>query len=185
MKDGARSSAAAMCSAADHTHHSAPAPHHAQQAETHRHQHFVQEQTAARQAPARARLLFVNGIAKAAVGFFLHGRHCRERRRAAQASSKVACAARYDTMRRCKPRPFLQAPPRDSISAGAKNHWLGCASISRASAMSIAFSLRAAACTTTSSITPTTSSTCCCRIIAITRRAKAWIGSRSCSATAS
>jgi hypothetical protein len=32
---------------------------------------------------------------------------------------------------------------------------------------------------------PTTSSTCCCRIIATTPRARAWIGSRSCSATGS
>ena len=44
-------------------------------------------------------------------------------------------------MRRCKQRPFLQAPPKASISAGAKNRWLGCASISRASATSTAFSL--------------------------------------------
>src|SRR6204780_336624 len=53
-----------------------PSPHQSQQQQAHRHEDFVQEQTAASQAPAGAGLLFVDGIAKAATAIFFHDRHC-------------------------------------------------------------------------------------------------------------
>ncbi len=84
MNEGARASAAVMCSAPitwmtrDHAHtrRSRDKPTGTSD--------LVQQQAAARQAPAGAGLLFVNRIAKAATAFFFHGRHCREGRRAPQ-----------------------------------------------------------------------------------------------------
>src|SRR6202008_3580393 len=64
-----------------------PSPHQSQQGHAHGHENLVQEQAAASQPPAGAGLLFVNGIAKAAAGFFFHDRHCREQRSAPQALS--------------------------------------------------------------------------------------------------
>src|SRR5580700_367203 len=61
---------------ARHLEDARPPPHQSHQRQAHGHEDFVQEQTAASQAPAGAGLLFVDGIAKAATGIVFHDRHC-------------------------------------------------------------------------------------------------------------
>jgi enediyne biosynthesis protein E7 len=57
---------------ADHSHHTRPTPHQPHQGQSQRHEDPVHQQSAARQPPGGAGLLFVDGVAKAATGFVLH-----------------------------------------------------------------------------------------------------------------
>ncbi len=119
MNEGARASAAAMCSAPitrttrdqPHTNRTSDKPTGTRI--------LYKQQTAARQASAGAGLLLVNGVAKAAAAttarFLFHDRHCRA----------------YVTIGRCKAQHCPPAPPRASISAAATNRWRACAAISR------------------------------------------------------
>src|SRR3984957_11347093 len=66
---------------ADHQATARPAPNQPYQGQAHRHDDLVQNQTRTGESPARAGLLFVDRIAKAATGFFFHVRHCVGTRR--------------------------------------------------------------------------------------------------------
>ena len=118
---------------ADDLHHAAPAPHQPHQAQADRDQRFCsRSQTRASQAPAGAGLLFVDRVAKTAVGFFLHD--------ALSGSASVRRNRLRYNARDADHWHIPPAPPKASISAAATNRWRACATISRDSATSIASS---------------------------------------------
>ncbi len=85
MNEGARTERCADVLGTEDSHHLAPPHHETHQRQRDRRRYFVQPLPALRQSTARARLLIVNGVAKAAVfSFLLHGWYCREALRAAQ-----------------------------------------------------------------------------------------------------
>ena len=165
---------------ADHAHDAAPAPDQLRRRQWPTARACLYSSRRLRVSRAgRARLLFDRGCCEGRRRVFSR-RHCRYTAIGRASLRKARLRYNADAI-----RPLLRARRRFRLSAGATNLWRGCASISRATATSTGFRARAAASTTMSSIIRTTSSTCCCRITATTPRARAWIGSRSCSATAS